>query len=215
MRRRRLAGLIIAAALLASGPVFDAQRGSQQTAGRLGFFVTSVNPGKGADLGGLTGADAHCQKLAAVVGAGQRKWRAYLSARASGTQTAVHARDRIGTGPWANAKGVQIAASLTDLHSPTNRVAYATALTETGVVVPRERHDILTGSNGDGTLARSAPDTTCNNWRSSVSGAAMVGHTDRGEGPLSWSSAHLTRGCSEATLREDRGGGLFYCFAAD
>jgi hypothetical protein len=150
MRRRRLGLLAAAALLFAAGatlftaPVFDAQRASPQTSVRLGFFVTSVSPGKGADLGGLAGADAHCQMLAGRAGAGNRTWRAYLSVRGSGTQKPVHARDRIGAGPWTNPKGVQIAASVADLHSRTNRVAYATALTETGAIVaspmrPRSR----------------------------------------------------------------------------
>ena len=178
----------------------------------LGFFVTSVNPGGGANLGGLAGADAYCQKLAAAVGAGGRSWRAYLSAAPAGKP--VHARDRIGKGPWFNAKGVQIAASLDELFGPANRISVESALDERGQRIPLDRHDMLTGSTTEGRLAP-GPDTTCRNWTSGDAGSAMVGHHDKAGGPASWSSNHPTQGCSLAMLRPSMGAGLFYCFAAD
>jgi len=192
---------------------------------RMTFFVTSANPGKGADLGGLAGADAYCQTLAAQAGAGDLTWRAYLSAAADGVQPAVDARDRIGQGPWHNAKGVLIASSLADLHGQ-NNINKQTALTEAGAAImgrgdATNLHDILTGSTPEGTLsATGTAGTTCSNWTSSASGtgAAMVGHHDR-QGPndsdwaKSWISSHLSRGCSLANLKSTGGGGLFYCFA--
>jgi hypothetical protein len=195
------------------------------------FFVTSVGLGKGADLGGLEGADAHCQALARAAGAGDRTWRAYLSTQATGGLTdpkAVHARDRIGTGPWHNAKGVLIARNVEELHSPRNNVTKETALDERGNPVPGRtekpnKHDILTGSRPDGTAFPPSPpfgDMTCGNWtKSGADGAAMVGHHDRA-GPVdhpwavSWNSAHPTRGgCGQEALRSTGGDGLFYCFA--
>jgi hypothetical protein len=206
-------------ACLATAMVFslsavgDAQ--SRGTDARLSFFVTSRNLGAAANLGGLEGADAHCQTLANVVGAGRRQWRAYLSGRSKTTQKVVHARDRIGRGPWFNVQGVEIAANVADLHSARNRIAPRTALTEQGNVVPRERHDMLTGSTPDGTLSTVAADTTCRNWTSSTAGSAIVGHHDKLGGPTTWNSAHLTQGCSAMQLRGDNGDALFYCFAAD
>ena len=204
-------GLIILLVLSVS----QAAQTQNRPTGRMSFFVTSVNPGAAANLGGLAGADAHCQKLASAAGAGDRQWRAYLSVRAAGSQKTIHARDRIGKGPWFNAKGVQVAADLADLHSSKSRIALATALTEKGDVVSRERHDMLTGSNADGTLSTAAADTTCRNWTSSTTGRAMVGHHDRFGGPTTWNSAHLTQGCSAPVLRSENGDALFYCFAAD
>jgi hypothetical protein len=190
------------------------------------FFVTSANPGKGADLGGLAGADAYCQMLAENAGAGDFTWRAYLSAAASGTQQAVNARDRIGDGPWHNAKGVLIASSLAELHGR-NNISKDTALTEAGLTImgrgdATNMHDILTGSSADGTLsATGTVGTTCDNWTSSASGtgAAMVGHHDRigpndSDWATSWNSSHLSRGCSLDNLKSTGGAGLFYCFAA-
>ena len=183
----------------------------------LGFFITSVGSGKGADLGGLEGADKHCQSLAQAAGGGGRTWRAYLSA---GGAKAVNAKDRIGTGPWQNVKGVVVATSVADLHSDANKLSKENSLTEKGAVVngrgdTPNTHDILTGSNLDGTLAGDT--LTCNNWTSSAEGSAQVGHHDRqggGQNPTSWNSAHASKGCSQENLVSTGGAGLFYCFAA-
>jgi hypothetical protein len=187
----------------------------------MSFFITSRGPGNGADLGGLAGADRHCQQLAAAAGAGDRTWRAYLSATATDTQAAVNARDRIGTGPWYNAKGIRIAENVDDLHSEHNNLNKETALTETGQTVngrgdTPNYHDILTGSQADGTAYPPGEDTTCHNWTGSSDGSARVGHHDRqggGQNPTSWNSAHGSRGCSQENLRSTGGNGLFYCFA--
>ncbi len=188
----------------------------------MGFFITSNGPGNGADLGGLAGADAHCQNLAAAVGSGDRTWRAYLSAQAKDDQVAVNARDRIGPGPWHNALGVVIANNVDELHGR-NNLNKETALNESGEIVNGRgdnpnRHDILTGSQLDGTVVPGNGDSTCSNWTSSRAGSAMVGHHDRtggGANPSSWNSAHGSRGCSQGNLRSTGGDGLFYCFAAD
>ena len=192
----------------------------------MSFFVTSANPGKGGDLGGLAGADRFCQSLATSAGAGDRTWRAYLSTEAMDGQPAVNARDRIGAGPWTNAKGVVVATSVADLHGANAKVGKDTSLTEKGDVVsgfgdPVNRHDILTGSRPDGTLAMPAPgkDTTCGNWTRSEGGSAMVGHHDhKGTNPdpvanASWNSSHGTRGCSLDQLKASGSAGLMYCFA--
>ncbi len=181
------------------------------------FFVTSTPRGFGANLGGLAGADAICQRLATAVGAGNHMWRAYLSAPAAEGRPAVNARDRIGTGPWTNVAGVQIASSVANLHSDANHLTQVTALTEKGNAIGPTKHDMLTGSNADGTLSTAAPDTTCGGWTSMTAGRAMLGHSNqygggRGE---SWNSAHLSRGCSQDALRASLGDALFYCFAAD
>ena len=183
----------------------------------LGFFITSVGSGKGADLGGLEGADKYCQALAQAAGAGGRTWRAYLSA---GGAKPVNAKDRIGTGPWQNAKGVVVATSVADLHSDANKLSKENSLTEKGAVVngrgdTPNTHDMLTGSNLDGTLA--GENLTCNNWTSSAEGSAQLGHHDRqggGQNPTSWNSAHASKGCSQENLVATGGAGLFYCFAA-
>lgn len=198
--------------------------------GPMGFFITSAGSGKGADLGGLAGADAHCQKLAAAAGAGNRTWRAYLSVSptfASGNTPAVpaiNARDRIGKGPWYNAKGVLIARDVDHLHNG-NQINKATALDERGRLVngrgdtPNE-HDILTGTRADGTAFAPQTDTTCKAWTSSTEGSAVVGHHDR-IGPLpeawarSWNFSHQTVGCSQEALIRTGGAGRLYCFAAD
>jgi hypothetical protein len=192
-------------------------------ANSLSFFVTSANPGKGADLGGLAGADAFCENLASKVGAGGKQWRAYLSAAASGSAPAVNARDRVGAGPWVNAKGVVIAKSIAELHGE-NQLNKQTALTEAGAIVsgrgdPVNVHDILTGSNADGTLATTAADTTCGNWTKNGPGSAFVGHHDRiglnDSAPMkSWNASHGSRGCDIDSLKASGGGGLFYCFAS-
>jgi hypothetical protein len=217
--------IAVSCAVLAASP----PREQAQVSPAMSFFVTSSGRGFGANLGGLAGADAHCRRLAAAVGRGERLWRAYLSAPAAapgGTAPsrsgrpgpAVHARDRIGKGPWVNAAGVEIAASVEHLHSDDNAIAADTALTEKGTRVASERHDILTGSNPDGTLAVDRFDTTCNGWTSYDNGRAMLGHHNRsggGQRPASWNSAHQSRGCSQRALRASLGDGLIYCFAAD
>jgi len=187
----------------------------------MGFFVTSVGIGRGGDLGGLEGADAHCQKLAAAAGAGNREWRAYLSTEAP-DKRGEFARNRIGNGPWYNAKGILIGANLTDLHLFNKTITLETALDENGNRIkgrydkPNE-HDILTGTQDDGTpYFPDEADHTCNNWTSSDKGSAQVGHHDRhGGGNTSWNSAHPSRGCSQEDLRRTGGNGYFYCFAAD
>lgn len=196
----------------------------QQQPAPMGFFITSVGPGKGGDLGGLAGADAHCQKLAEAVGAGNRTWRAYLSTTETDGQKAVNARDRIGPGPWYNAKGELIARNIAELHGDVerdrNNIHKLSALNEKGEVVSGRgdkpnRHDILTGSQSDGrAFPKGGEDMTCNNWTSSSTGGAMVGHHDRmGGGNTSWNAAHRSRGCSQEQLRATGGDGLFYCFA--
>ena len=187
------------------------------------FFITSVGPGNGGDLGGLAGADAHCQALAEAEYAGDHTWRAYLSTTATDTTPAVHARDRIGAGPWYNAEGMLIAADLDALHGDDHHVNKERATTErldmvNGVGDDPNRHDILTGSQPDGTAFAPGEDTTCGNWTSSGNGSAQVGHHDRtgrGDGVNSWNSEHPSRGCSQADLVGTGGAGLFYCFAID
>ena len=186
----------------------------------MGFFVTSVGLGKGGDLGGLTGADNHCQALAQGAGAGSRTWRAYLSTEAA-NKRGVFARSRIGIGPWYNARGELIAHDLDDLHISPN-ISLRTALDERGNPVKGRsskpnQHDMLTGAPVDGTgYFPDDKDHTCNNWTSSTTGSAQIGHHDRhGGGNTSWNSAHGSRGCSQAGLRSTGGAGLFYCFAAD
>ena len=181
----------------------------------MSFFITSQGPGNGANLGGLAGADAHCQSLAAAVGAGNRSWHAYLSTNGS---ESVNARDRIGNGPWYNVQGVIVAENIEQLHGD-NNLTKESVLTETAAMTNGRgdrpnRHDILTGSDLDGT----ASDSTCENWTSGADGSAMVGHHDRtggGANPTSWNSAHGTRGCSQVNLQSTGGDGLFYCFASD
>ena len=190
----------------------------------MGFFITSAGPGNGGDLGGLEGADAHCQSLAAAVGAGDRTWRAYLSTQATGGQGAVNARDRIGDGPWANAEGLRIASDVDELHYNNSNVRYEYALSERGERVNSgasgdepSMHDILTGSRLDGTAFPPGEDRTCSNWTSSGEGSAMVGHHDRFRftTPGSpWNTAHPSRDCSQEGLVGTGGNGLFYCFAA-
>jgi hypothetical protein len=195
-----------------------AQQSSDMT-----FFITSVGSGNGAALGGLEGADAHCQALAEAVGAGGHTWRAYLSTQASGGEPAVNARDRIGAGPWQNGEGMVIASDVDELHGA-NNLSKETALNERGEVVngrgdTPNMHDILTGSQSDGTAFGGSEDRTCGNWTSSDEGAAMVGHHDRqglrDDAPSkSWNSSHPTRGgCSQEALEGTGGAGLFYCFA--
>ena len=187
------------------------------------IFVTSRGLGNGGDLGGLTGADAHCQALANVEGSGDHAWRAYLSTSATARQPAVNARDRIGTGPWYNPEGVLVAANLDDLHSDAARISKETAVTESlnpvnGAGDSPNMHDILTGSRPDGTAFPPGEDLTCGNWTSSGAGRAQVGHHDRrglGSGVNSWNSVHASSGCSQRDLESTGGAGLFYCFAID
>jgi hypothetical protein len=198
----------------------------------MSFFVTSVGKGDGANLGGLAGADAHCQALAAAAGAGNRTWHAYLSAAASGSQPVVNARDRIGNGPWYNARGQRIAQNVADLHGDTveqarlgNNLSRTTVFTEKNEPVPgagatapaANEHDILTGSQTDGRAYTDSADHTCSNWTSNATtGAAQVGHFDRtGGGNTSWNSAHPSRGCSQANLVSTGGAGRLYCFAVN
>ena len=192
------------------------------------FFLTSAGPGNGANLGGLDGADQHCQSLAKAAGAGDRTWRAYLSTQGNALNDpkVVHARDRIGSGPWHNAKGVRVASNVRDLHSSRSNVNKETALDEKGQMVngrteKPNKHDILTGSRPDGTAHPPSgrfADMTCGNWTKSGDGSAMTGHHDRA-GPIdhawatSWNSAHPTIGCSQKALQATGGDGLFYCFA--
>jgi len=189
----------------------------------MSFFITSKGPGNGAALGGLNGADQHCQALAKAAGAGGKTWRAYLSASASGGQPAVNARDRIGKGPWFNVKSVQVAANVDDLHSANNKLGKENSLTETGQVVngrgdTPNMHDILTGTQEDGTAFSAGEDHTCGNWTSSGEGSAQVGHHDRqggGANPTSWNASHASRGCSQENLQGTGGNGFFYCFATN
>lgn len=198
---------------------------AQAQQANMTFFVTSHGPGKGADLGGLAGADAHCRQLAASVGAGGKTWRAYLSTQGAG---AVNARDRIGKGPWMNAKGIVVAKDVAELHGA-NNLTKQTALSEKGEVIngrgdTPNRHDVLTGSQPDGTAFAPDKDMTCKNWTSSTDGTAMLGHADRvglrDDAPSkSWNSSHPSRGpgggCTQADLRSTGGDGLLYCFAVN
>lgn len=215
-------------ALASTTAVAFAQQPAPQPNAGMSFFITSSNPGKGADLGGLDGADAHCQKLAAAVNAGGKTWRAYLSTQAADGKAAINAKDRIGKGPYVNFAGAEVARDVAGLHDPAaNRINLETGLTERGQKVMgrgflMNYHDILTGSNADGTAFGPGEDRTCGNWTKSGAGAAMVGHHDRigldDSAPAkSWNASHPSRGpdggCSAADLRTTGGGGLFYCFA--
>jgi hypothetical protein len=219
--RHRLAAAIAGGVAVATLVACGAMPGSK---GGMSFFVTSANPGKGADLGGLAGADKHCQTLAAAAGAGNRTWRAYLSQQPTSNVPGINARDRIGKGRWTNAKGTVIATDLAQLHGA-NNLTKQTALTETGAVVngrgdTPNTHDILTGSQPDGTFIAGNVNSTCGNWTQSGEGSAMLGHSDRNGlddsvPAKSWNSSHLSRGCSVDALKSTGGAGLLYCFAAD
>ncbi|MDB5485552.1 MAG: Lectin [Tardiphaga sp.] len=225
MRVSLTGSICLVAAVLAATPVLA------QSAAETTFFVTSTSIGNGGNLGGLAGADNHCQTLAQAAGAGgpagaAKVWRAYLSTQAADGKPAINARDRIGKGPWRNAKGVVIAKDVADLHGA-NNLTKQTALSEKGEVIngrgdTPNRHDILTGSQADGTAFAGGDDRTCKNWTSSTQGAAMVGHADRtglDEQPpaKSWNMSHPSRGpdggCSQADLKSTGGDGLLYCFA--
>jgi len=212
---------LLPALAVAAMTVLCADAALAQSAPNMSFFVTSVPIGKGGDLGGLAGADGHCQSLAQAAGAGAKTWRAYLSTQGNG---AVNARDRIGNGPWLNAKGVQIAANLADLHGDTNKINKETALDESGQLVKGRgdtpnQHDILTGSQRDGTAIPGPDDATCSSWTSSADGqgGAMVGHHDLIGNPQNinfWNFSHKTPGCAVPNLQRVGGAGLLYCFAA-
>lgn len=207
--------VIIVAALAASIGSASADPGD------MSFFLTSHDPGDGANLGGLDGADAHCQALAEAAGTSGKTWRAYLS---TSGEPAVNARDRIGAGPWVNFHGVQVAASVDDLHSDDNKLDKENSVSESGDVIngrgdEPNRHDILTGSKADGTAFSDGSDHTCRDWTYNGSeGSAQVGHHDRiggGPDPTSWNSAHGSRGCGQSDLQGTGGDGLYYCFAID
>ncbi|MBX9842981.1 MAG: lectin [Xanthobacteraceae bacterium] len=201
----------------------------QPQAPNMSFFVTGAGPGKGADLGGIEGADRHCQTLAERHGAGGKTWRAYLSTQPADGKPAINARDRIGNGPWQNFKGTVVAANLDELHSDNNKLGFDNSLSERGQIIPGvgfapNRHDVLTGTTMEGRAFPAGDDRTCRNWTSSTQGAAMVGHIDkkglRDDPPSkSWNSSHPSRGpdggCSQADLRGTGGDGLFYCFASN
>jgi hypothetical protein len=195
--------------------VFALAAAGQNAPEKMTFFITSSGSGSGADLGGLSGADQHCQALAKAAGAGNRTWRAYLSAKG------VNAKDRIGQGPWHNVKGEMVAKDVDHLHSAENNLNKQTALTEKGDTVngrgdSPNQHDILTGSQADGTAFADGADHTCKDWTSSGEGSAQVGHHDRvggGQSPTSWNSAHGSKGCSQANLVSTGGSGRYYCFA--
>src|SRR3954464_3662547 len=213
---------------LATITLVAAQPASAQSAD-TSFFVTSNGIGNGGNLGGLAGADNHCQTLAQAAGAGAKTWRAYLSTQAADGQPAVNAKDRIGKGPWQNAKGVVVAKDVADLHSAGNNLSKQTALSEKGEVIngrgdTPNRHDVLTGSQPDGSAFAAGEDRTCKNWTSSTQGSAMLGHIDRvglrdDDASKSWNSSHPSRGpdggCSQADLKSTGGDGLMYCFAAN
>lgn len=223
MNFRTRSAVVAAFALAAAGLGVESHAQKADAQKKMGFFITSAGPGKGADLGGLAGADKICQSLAASAGVGNRTWRAYLSTSAAGGAKVVNARDRIGRGPWYNAKGERIASNLDDLHDNAN-ITKQTALTEKGDVVngrgdKPNRHDILTGSDSQGRAFPATLDTTCSNWTGSGAGSAQVGHHDRQglnqqANMKSWGQSHPSRGCSQDNLRSSGGDGLFYCFAA-
>jgi len=217
MKTTTIRNLGIVSGLALVSALVLAQQGAQQP---MSFFVTSVGSGDGANLGGLAGADAHCQSLAAAVGRGGSTWHAYLSQAGGGPLPQVNARDRIGTGPWYNAAGAVIAWNVDDLHEDRNNIRKPTALNEKGEQVngvgdQPNRHDMLTGSDSSGRLVPgAAANTTCNNWTSNSDGSAMLGHHDRLGGPsASWNSVHSSRGCSQENLVSTGGDGLYYCFA--
>ena len=220
--------IIASLALMSTGSAISLAQQPPSQSPNMTFFVTSAGPGKGADLGGLEGADRQCQTLAQAAGAGGKTWSAYLSTQTIGDARAVNARDRIGHGPWQNFKGEIVAQSVDDLHSDNNKLGVQTSLTERGTMIPGvgytpNYHDVLTGSQADGGAFTPGEDKTCHNWASSTQGAAMVGHIDRkglrdDAASKSWNASHLSRGpdggCSQSDLRSTGGNGLLYCFAS-
>lgn len=221
LSRISAANIFVSAVVLGTGMASTVQ--AQQA--NMSFFVTSVGTGKGADLGGLDGADAHCNALAKAAGSKFTNWHAYLSTTLPGGDAGVNARDRIGKGPWRNAKGVVVAKSVADLHSGKNNINKQTALTEKGEVRsgrgdPVNVHDMLTGSDPDGNFSTAGGDTTCGNWTKSGEGSAILGHHDLlglkdTRHMKSWNSSHGSRGCSQENLKATGGAGLFYCFVAN
>ncbi|MCC6779605.1 MAG: hypothetical protein IT537_23740 [Hyphomicrobiales bacterium] len=215
-------GALMVAALASTALALPA---AAQTAADMSFFVTSAGKGNGADLGGLEGADAHCAALARAAGATGGTWRASLSTTAPGGDAGVNARDRIGNGPWKNAKGTVVATSLDNLHSASVNINKQTALTEKGEQVSGRgdqvnMHDILTGSDPQGNYSTAGGDTTCGNWTKSGDGSAIVGHHDRvglkdSRHMNSWNSSHGSRGCSQDALKSSGGAGMLYCFRAN
>ena len=219
---------MIQAAIIVSGILLVGGSQAQQPPPQfpdMSFFVTSTAGQPSANYGGLEGADKYCQTLAAKAGAGAKTWRAYLSTQALNGATAVNARDRIGKGPWVNAKGVQIAASVADLHSPNNKISADTIVAENGKLIPSRlytvnQHDVLTGTQADGTAFPPDKDMTCGNWTKTGEGAAMLGHADRmglrdDDASKSWNASHPSRACDMASLVATGGAGLLYCFAAN
>jgi hypothetical protein len=221
MRRTALVLVLAASAAIVAACAGMGSLGSASSENKMSFFVTSANPGRGADFGGVAGADRYCQSLASAAGAGGKTWRAYLSTTGAGGE---NARDRIGRGPWVNAKGDVIASSVDELHGA-NRLTKQTALTERGAVVMGRgdavnMHDVLTGSTPEGRASTASGDTTCGNWTKSGEGSAIVGHHDRtglDEQPpaKSWNTSHPSRGCSLESLKATGGDGRLYCFAAN
>jgi hypothetical protein len=225
----RIARTISPACLALAAILALASAPAQAQSADTSFFLTSNGIGNGGNLGGLAGADNHCQTLAQAAGAGAKTWRAYLSTQAADGAPAVNARDRIGKGPWKNAKGTVVAKDVADLHSANNNLTKQTALNEKGEVIngrgdSPNRHDVLTGSQADGTAFAAGEDRTCKNWTSSTQGAAMVGHSDRlglrdDDASKSWNTSHPSRGpdggCSQTDLKSTGGDGLMYCFAAN
>ena len=212
--------LFITAALLTAAATFTSVNSQDN---EMSFFITSVGLGDGASLGGLTGADAHCDALASAAGSSGKTWRAYLSAHSTVNSPSVNARDRIGFGPWYNSNGVEVASNLNVLHGPSNNLNKQGSLTENGDEVngvgdSPNQHDILTGSTLDGRTVDDGSNHTCNNWTSNSEGSAHVGHFDRvggGQNPTSWNSDHGSAGCSQEDLIRTAGNGYFYCFAID
>lgn len=211
--------IVVSLATVAVGIGFASAQDSD-----MSFFLTSKGPGDGANLGGLAGADAHCQMLAEAAGAGGNRWRAYLSTSGVNGGDIVNARDRIGSGPWTAANGVVVASDVDDLHSDDNKLGKENSLSESGETIngrgdTPNRHDILTGSDMDGMAFTDGEDHSCADWTSNSSdGSAQVGHHDRtggGANPTSWNNAHPSRGCSQSDLQGTGGDGLYYCFAID
>jgi hypothetical protein len=212
--------LFTSIALVAAATSFSTIKSQEN---EMSFFITSVGSGDGANLGGIAGADAHCATLAAAAGSRGKTWRAYLSAHRAANSPPINARERIGFGPWYNAKGVQVATTLNNLHSNFMALGKTNSLDENGNMVKGRgdtpnQHDILTGSSLDGRTVDDGQNHTCNNWTSNDAGTAHVGHFDRtggGQNPTSWNSAHGSRGCSQDDLIGTGGNGYYYCFAID
>jgi hypothetical protein len=223
MSKTKCFALVASIAVVSLGSTASQAQQQPPQSPEMTFFVTSTGPGKGADLGGLEGADRHCQTLAQGAGAGSKTWRAYLSSNAAMPGGAVNARDRIGRGPWQNFKGVVVAQNVDDLHSDNNKLTMENSLTERGTIVSGTGmtpnwHDVITGSTPEGRAFPANMNLTCSNWTSSTFGSTMVGHIDRNGVVItpfvkSWNAAHMSRSCSQPDLIATGGNGLFYCFA--